>query len=553
MTVTKDTPLVGPAEGSPVQAFACVGMGHVREDDIQSYLAELFRLAPLVGLNPLILAAQSAHETGFWSSYWWAHRLNPAGIGITGDPAQNQASGTWKTGTDAARAQIVHMGAYVLGDTGVRTSPLREFIELDPRYSAVLQAGYGGTVKKIGDLGSGVWATDPEYAAGLCRHANAILSMKGETPVPTNEIGQIPKPPVWIQHTHGVEGQSRYAGSVPRDIHGSATHTMVGTLLGTNSWFQSPVALGLTDYGIGGPWDGDEWNGVVIEWIDPSWAVSPYANGVVGKARPAFGDAARYIDAFGIEPAINAGLRSIEHSDAGQPQRDRPWAGQVDMSCLLKAWIHVTQAGQTPETFDWHVYHAETGTDHAGCPGAWFWANADVVCARVVEIANAYLHRDMPLGRPLTIVHPPDWTGDRVPTPAEYWAAKDPAPTPVPAPTPTPEPQPTPVPTPAPAPKWAKPIPPPDFEGMDVLDKSQKAWVAAEHTYTVVQEAPRLRTANRNAPPVRHPLAVGARFHAPWQVHGGGFIKGDKRPENEQWAVTVDGSRVPLVCCELEK
>lgn len=346
--------------------------------------------------------------------------------------------------------------------------------------------------------------------------------------------GAVPKPPVWEQHTTGVPDQSRYAGDVPRrPIVGTCTHTMVGGLIGTNNYFRGPGAVGLTDYGIGGPWDGQGWNGAIIEWIDPAAAISPYANGKVGEARAAYGDAARFIARFGIEPAVNADVRSIEHSDAGLPERmDRPWDGQVDMSCLLKAWVHFTVAGQRPDAIDWHLYHAETGTSHQGCPGPWFWANAEAVVARTVEIGRAYID-NVPLARPLTIVHPPGYTGPRVPTPAEYWAARG---------------------GPVPPPRYAKPLPPPDYQGIDVLDVDQRAWSASPHTYKVkAGGAPRLQAAAPDAKRVGPDIAAGIQFDAIWEVHGIPYRDGSTETANDLYAVTIRGSRIPQVLCEIVK
>src|SRR5439155_705844 len=71
---------------------------------VAEYVDEVYRLAPLVGMDPAIVVAQSAHETGAWTSPWWTERHNPAGIGITGDPVENDQSHTWANGTDAARS-----------------------------------------------------------------------------------------------------------------------------------------------------------------------------------------------------------------------------------------------------------------------------------------------------------------------------------------------------------------------------------------------------------------------------------------------------------------
>ena len=64
-------------------------------DEVERYIREVYRLGPQIGFDPAILVAQSALETNYWRDDWWALRLNPAGLGITGDPAQESASPTF--------------------------------------------------------------------------------------------------------------------------------------------------------------------------------------------------------------------------------------------------------------------------------------------------------------------------------------------------------------------------------------------------------------------------------------------------------------------------
>ena len=92
--------IVGPVRGSVDQALAVArSAGAQRIDQVELYLREIYRLGPEIGFDPAILVAQSALETNYWRSSWWVLRLNPAGIGVTGDPAQNSASPTFANGT----------------------------------------------------------------------------------------------------------------------------------------------------------------------------------------------------------------------------------------------------------------------------------------------------------------------------------------------------------------------------------------------------------------------------------------------------------------------
>ena len=100
----------GAADG--VYRFA-EAVGSARLPDTRAYLDEIYRLAPLVGLDPAILIGQSALETGYWRGKFWVSDLNPAGIGITND--DQPTSFHWATGTDAARGHIYHLYVYAAG------------------------------------------------------------------------------------------------------------------------------------------------------------------------------------------------------------------------------------------------------------------------------------------------------------------------------------------------------------------------------------------------------------------------------------------------------
>lgn len=177
VTFAPSNSIEGPTRGSVGQAMGFArATGADRIVDVERYVIEMYRLAPQVGFDPAILVAQSAQETGNWQSRYWNERLNPAGLGVTGDPAQNAASPTFPTGTIAARAQIAHMHAEVYGSS----RPLPDVLQgVDPTYQRVFDAGWAGTIRTIEDL-TGTWAVDPEYHNKLVTRANAIFG--GEAP-----------------------------------------------------------------------------------------------------------------------------------------------------------------------------------------------------------------------------------------------------------------------------------------------------------------------------------------------------------------------------------
>lgn len=167
-----DDSIVGPPRGSIDEALGYARRaGARRMDDVERYVREIYRLAPAVGMDPAILVAQSALETRNWTSDWWILRLNPAGIGITGDPRQESNSPYYFNGTMAARAQIAHMHAETFGSSRALPAVLRG---VDPTYNDVFGAGWAGKIDTIREL-AGTWATDPQYHIKIVRKANEIF------------------------------------------------------------------------------------------------------------------------------------------------------------------------------------------------------------------------------------------------------------------------------------------------------------------------------------------------------------------------------------------
>ena len=163
--------LVAAPRGDPDTAFSYAKHhSATRQGDVRAYLDEVYRLAPQVGLDPAIIVAQSALETANWTSDYWTNNLNPAGLNIT---YAGQESETWQNGTDAARAQIVHLAVYAFGPIG-DDSPLAPYREIDPFYSATAQADFAGTVHTITDLAD-IWAADPNYATSLVGRGDDVF------------------------------------------------------------------------------------------------------------------------------------------------------------------------------------------------------------------------------------------------------------------------------------------------------------------------------------------------------------------------------------------
>jgi hypothetical protein len=172
ITISRYDRIDGPPRGSveTVMSFAR-NRGAGRLYDLQAYLNEVYRLAPLVGIDPAFVVIQSALETGDWTHYYWNDYLNPAGIGIYYGGAPSYR---WYSGVDAARFQISLLYIYVHGEIS-RSHLLYPYLSVGPGYDGPRQMGYVGCCKIINDL-SNRWAVDPLYGVHLENRGNAIFN-----------------------------------------------------------------------------------------------------------------------------------------------------------------------------------------------------------------------------------------------------------------------------------------------------------------------------------------------------------------------------------------
>lgn len=169
MPMLPTDPILADPRGS-IEGVLARGQSAKRHDDFVDYVYAVFDLAPSVGVDPAIVIAQWDLETNTGQSRWWEERLNPAGIGITGDPKQNEASRTFLTGIESARAQIAHLLLYATGR--IDRGGLKP--EDDPRYDAYVKAyGHAAKATTLNAL-SGAWASDKKYGEKIASRGNAI-------------------------------------------------------------------------------------------------------------------------------------------------------------------------------------------------------------------------------------------------------------------------------------------------------------------------------------------------------------------------------------------
>jgi hypothetical protein len=147
--------------------------GEYNADDIRVIVAHYYKTAAPVGLDPLLVVAQMALETGGLTSFWSQRpRRNPAGIGVTGAPGAGVSFPSWKI---AVRAHTGRLLAYSLPRGG--ENPLqRELIEEALAHRALPQR-FRGVAPRLEGL-AGTWAADPHYAVKLARVANEIRAQE---------------------------------------------------------------------------------------------------------------------------------------------------------------------------------------------------------------------------------------------------------------------------------------------------------------------------------------------------------------------------------------
>ena len=189
------TPIVGPAHGSADKVYRSVAeLGITLGPVAREYIAAVYAIAPTVGIDPAVVIAQSAHETGFWTSTHWVRSHNPAGIGI---PNSWTASYYWPTGTSAAGYHVFLVHVYVLG-VPARSSPIWQYRTQGPGYDGPIKLGFAGEIRTIHDF-TGTWALDTLYDYKLARILNQLYSPSSSDPL---------DPAVQVKTVSGTTGSS---------------------------------------------------------------------------------------------------------------------------------------------------------------------------------------------------------------------------------------------------------------------------------------------------------------------------------------------------------
>jgi hypothetical protein len=265
-----------------------------------------------------------------------------------------------------ARAHLMHIWVYVRGDTVPLA--IRHWIELDPRYQAVLDARWGGKVTTLADFNhTGYWAsaasTPDGYGNRIVTRGNRIFPGLEQTPVPPSTglvFGRVPHPPFKDMIVTKCDGCG-YDRVPPRQIVGGVHHETMGrgSIEFYASFFSCPSGErcrdALVDYVIGR-------DGRIGRLNDPRGTRSPYASGGgVGLPGGLEGDGPAFVAKFGVS-AINGRNISIEyeklnnesltpaqiqaggrlmaywHDQDGQPWEQHPFVPKYGIVCSFLHW-----------------------------------------------------------------------------------------------------------------------------------------------------------------------------------------------------------------------
>jgi hypothetical protein len=370
--------------------------GAKRQDFLKSYFTELFRLCGLLNFDFAILVAQSDNETDSWRSAAWQTYGNPAGLAITN--SENKSL-VYKSGTDAARAHVVHMYGYRFGRVPA-SHLLYPYIALDGHYKELFASDaldtrgdpLAGSVRTVGDFNvNGRWAlldriNTPkgpldDYGNRIVENGQAVwgdtlaaqTNVEGDTLPDTRKykivFGRVPKPAI-INRI--ITNSQAWSNQGIRTIRGVVWHRMYGTLWGTDGYFRGEaIAKSLTDFGVGVlAVDGAANAGKILQWNSLTGNRSPYASGPVENP---IGDAAKFLQTWDY---VNRDLASIEISGDGNTPLDpesreavieiTAWLAD-DYKVSFEDWPYVPNENKRSFVL-WHgeIYAGKRDT----CPGA---------------------------------------------------------------------------------------------------------------------------------------------------------------------------------------
>ena len=391
----------GATRGTAAQATAYLTRIGAKVDFIE-VVTEVYRVAPLVGLDAGIVIAQMAVETDYFRSLLFVRDGNTGGLGIDGDNTTTYTTTSPFQRLRGKQAALVHMATLwikLYGPKVILPEPLKPAEALAIAWLARVRRMAGDTnwpkVERITDLNihfrsvitgdtEATWAWDETYQDTIVARANAIFpgapdwkawsnsTVPAGGVVPTLIIyGRVPHPPfvdkpIIKRAGHGQDNLGK------REVYGIVLHRMLGTLEGTNTYFREDEVEALTDYGIGTTYtDGFLKNGKIYRWNNPRGYQSGWASGPVKKP---YGDGLRFVNQYGIN-AVNRFQASVEVSGI---EYDDPITQEVKraIAAIIAYWADQRKISWItfpigPEGYSFVRWHQEfTLGSGKICPGS---------------------------------------------------------------------------------------------------------------------------------------------------------------------------------------
>jgi hypothetical protein len=169
----RDAPPPGPEQGLANDAMSAVGRdagggstGGNRDAFIEQMMPHALRVAEQTGLDPRLVIAQAAQETGWGKS--------APGNNYFGIKSHGKAGGNTMATNEVVNGQTVRINDSFrgYGDMGESADGYASFLQENPRYKGMLSAGdLSGQLEALGKSG---YATDPNYANSVGSIARSI-------------------------------------------------------------------------------------------------------------------------------------------------------------------------------------------------------------------------------------------------------------------------------------------------------------------------------------------------------------------------------------------
>ncbi len=143
--------------------------GDYDDGDVRAIVSNYYQTATAVGLDPLLVVAQMAEETGHLTSFWSQRpRRNLAGIGVTGKPGVGLSFPDLKTAVRAHTGRLLAYSLPIGTGSQAQIQLIKEALAFRPLPDAL--RGAAPTLHEL----AGTWAKDAQYAVKLARVANEI-------------------------------------------------------------------------------------------------------------------------------------------------------------------------------------------------------------------------------------------------------------------------------------------------------------------------------------------------------------------------------------------